>query len=890
MKAAHNFEGLIRPVAEESLSTFDEVASAARSEKLRDASHGPSSFASMNTFTSTNAVSNSHKINQANSDGYELLMREPAIARVVVADENGKRSTYFFSRATPMHLPKEGRAFASYRSPLGRLAELSVGDEHAIRRNGEEVWVELVEHAVFHPLLANDHWDAHNIILQGEGYGPLSLDSFRALLTSHGEIDDSLLDELLREESAGDYIREGVRRGVLSKMDLRDQPTLDRYQGEIFRLPLDSRLLILGAPGTGKTTTLIRRLGQKLDTDFLEEAERRMVLNLAEVDHTRSWIMFTPTELLRLYVKEAFNREGIAAPDERIRTWDDFRDDLARNEFRVLRSAASTSALVMKPSAATLLEGTDQQQIAWFSDFDTWQKTVFWQEMRDAAQNLSENSASNVANLGARIVAVLDTADPNRQMGSFARLIDAASDITALADEMKQATDAKILGALNLQVNRDRNFLNEMAEFITSLGDLSDDPDEPEAEDEDEASQPRVGRAAALAAYMRAVRAQARAVARKRSVAKSSTNAKLLEWLGDRTLPEADLLPLGESLTIQGQLRAFTNPARRYVDGTLARYRRYRRARQTEGRWFKADGFSATDIHPLEVDIILLAMMRASNDLITGVRSTTIRTSAARPTLERMEALHQTQVLVDEATDFSPIQLACMAALARPGIRSFFACGDFNQRVTSWGTRTVEEMQWVVPEIATRTVTVAYRQSQKLHEFARRLVDRTDTGDATLPDFADDEGVSPVFATGMADLASTAIWLANRIKEIEKSVDMLPTIAVLVNSEDAVRPVALALGNALIEENITVEPCPDGKVKGRDGTVRVFNVQHIKGLEFEAVFFVGIDDLAQSQPDLFDKYLYVGATRAATYLGLICTNSLPKELSGLEQNFIERWL
>jgi len=51
----------------------------------------------------------------------------------------------------------------------------------------------------------------------------------------------------------------------------------------------------------------------------------------------------------------------------------------------------------------------------------------------------------------------------------------------------------------------------------------------------------------------------------------------------------------------------------------------------------------------------------------------------------------------------------------------------------------------------------------------------------------------------------------------------------------------------------------------QDNQVRVFDVQHIKGLEFEAVFFVGLDRLAKREPDIFAKYLYVGATRAALF-------------------------
>jgi hypothetical protein len=54
-------------------------------------------------------------------------------------------------------------------------------------------------------------------------------------------------------------------------------------------------------------------------------------------------------------------------------------------------------------------------------------------------------------------------------------------------------------------------------------------------------------------------------------------------------------------------------------------------------------------------------------------------------------------------------------------------------------------------------------------------------------------------------------------------------------------------------------PCLLGQLAGQDNDVRVFDVQHIKGLEFEAVFFIGIDRLAERQQDLFEKYLYVGA-------------------------------
>jgi SpoVK/Ycf46/Vps4 family AAA+-type ATPase len=113
--------------------------------------------------------------------------------------------------------------------------------------------------------------------LQGPGYGPLTVLSLRHLLPAIApEHTLDILEALLADGRAAENVVEGLRRSVVAKMALRDQPLLDQYQDEIFRLPLSTRLLILGPPGTGKTTTLIKRLGQKLDWDSLELMSARL--------------------------------------------------------------------------------------------------------------------------------------------------------------------------------------------------------------------------------------------------------------------------------------------------------------------------------------------------------------------------------------------------------------------------------------------------------------------------------------------------------------------------------------------------------------------------------------------------------------------------------------
>ena len=258
--------------------------------------------------------------------------------------------------------------------------------------------------------------------------------------------------------------------------------------------------------------------------------------------------------------------------------------------------------------------------------------------------------------------------------------------------------------------------------------------------------------------------------------------------------------------------------------------------------------------------------------------------------LQTVQGLHKNQILVDEATDFSPVQLACMAALANPQLRSFFACGDFNQRSTTWGSQSVEDLKWFFPEIEVRRVSVSYRQSRQLNDLARAIIQELggDTQDASLPPHVNNDGERPALLES-ADADETNTWLADQVRYIASYLKQLPSTAIFVNSEAEIQPLADSLNEILEDDNIQVVACPKGQVMGNDNDVRVFDIQHIKGLEFEAVFFVGIDALAKRHPDLFAKYLYVGTTRAATYLGVTCAESIPQAMEPLRPHFTCVW-
>lgn len=884
----------IEQVAGEALTQLDSIATAAKRNLHDGRTLGSDALASVNTMTSNSAIQNLDQISQANRESYQVLAAEPAIARVVVVDEEGEERTYYICRTTPV---SGFQNLASYRAPVGRLASLAIGAEFTLP-NGTVV--EVLERAQLRPAALADGWDSRDTVVEAEHFGPLTIESLRALLTEVAgeEITEDLLGQLLAEETVKANIIDGVRRGVITKMGLRDQPVLDQYQDEIFRLPLDKRLLILGPPGTGKTTTLIRRLGQKLDTAFLEEGEQRLVEMVATaqgVAHANSWLMFTPTELLKQYLKEAFAREGVPASDLRIRTWQDYRRELARNAFGVLRTASGGGTFVLKDSLPSLSAEALDRPIQWFDDFNTWQRNAYVQELHEAANMLREAKAPEVQSLGERLRNILTQASDGALASTFASLAAELSKVQAFVASLKEASDGKIKAALNLQLNRNRAFLDELARFIDGLQQVqatdADEQEELDADEEEDSTAPRTGRAAALNAYMQAVRAQARATASKRAISKTSRNGRITEWLAERGLTEADRTEAGADLLVQTNARRFVNPVKRYLDGIPKRYRAFRRDRQQAGSWYRNEGFEARDIHPLELDIVLLAILRAAGDLISRSNVQRDIESPAWSALQPILGHYRNQVLVDEATDFSPIQLACMAALAHPRLRSFFACGDFNQRLTTWGARSADEMKWVFADFDIKEITVSYRQSKQLNDLARamiRAVGGTEQN-VSLPAHVDSGGVAPALLEHATDTAIVVSWLADRIREIERFVGQLPSTAIFVNAEDDVAPVAEALNAALAEHNIQVIACREGQAVGQESNVRVFDIQHIKGLEFEAVFFVGIDQLAALHPALFDKYLYVGTTRAATYLGVTCEGALPPAIESLRTHFGQDW-
>ncbi len=349
---------------------------------------------------------------------------------------------------------------------------------------------------------------------------------------------------------------------------------------------------------------------------------------------------------------------------------------------------------------------------------------------------------------------------------------------------------------------------------------------------------------------------------------------------------------LGRALLVQRAIGRTLRAPADYLGKMSLRYRAFRRDARTDGQWYGTAKVLSAYAHPVEIDLILLAMLRAAHEMEAD-RLVARRLGDDVPALmQDIARERRNQILVDEATDFSPIQLASMRALADQRTGSLFLSGDFNQRLTLWGSRSDADLDFVDSNLTFERISVTYRQSRKLAEFAAMLPGAgNQAGAASMPEHSENIGFNPVAGFGLDGIPEQARWLAERIREIvDASNGVMPTIAVLMPHEDWLDDMADALTEELRPVSIKACSYRNGVARGLDQDVRVFSVEHIKGLEFEAVFFVGVDQLAERETDLFGRYLYVGATRAATYLGLTTSDAaLPDALQPVLKLVGPRW-
>jgi hypothetical protein len=872
----------LKPVAREALDAFEAIEGAA-SEMLTQRGLTLQSLAVVNEATAEAVAARMRDRNLARTSNLQELRRKPAIARLVIADEDDEHETIYVAPNAEVTVP--GLKLCSYlnNAGKGKLASFSPGDGTNVKLSGGVRYFEVVEKLTFEPGCDSGEWDSRPAIsFQPDGRAQ-TIRSLRALLQEAGVPDEEidLMEQWASQSEEGANVTQGLVYTPRQALELKVASLLDKFQSEIFRLPLNEQIAVMGPPGTGKTTTMVMRLRQKLDFALLDEEERGLVEepDAAGLEHPDSWILFTPSDSLRLYVAQALGKAGVPVHDDRLRTWDNYRLDVARNVLRILRTGTSPG-LTIRNDGALLASGALRNQIAWFEDFDVWQQELFVRQIAVEADRLKKAEDPRAVALGRRIEeAVARAGDKILQL--LGELAGQAEALTTYAGGMSEAIRKGLAAPGNRFAGSDPGFLDALIKVAVELqqqgAEVADADDDEDPDDDEVPEHTADERQLALNIFRRAMRTIAIGQASGRKPGERSRAARIAALVSERGHELPDLSETGRALLLQRAARRLARAPAAYLASVPLRYRRFRRVMRAEGRWYGEAPEMAQIAHPAEVDLIMLSMLRAARAFEQDRLLTTRLGERRPPMLDAIARLRRNQVLVDEMTDFSPLQLAAMAALAAPPTSSLFLSGDFNQRLTTVGIRDAMELRWASPTLDVHTISISYRQSRKLAAYAKTLARLQGSHvHEDAPEYGENEGVLPVVECNLDTPAKSAAWLAKRIVEIERLTQgQFPTIAVLVADKRAADDLAPALGNELLAMNLKAKAYSSGDAIGQSNEVRIFPVGDIKGLEFEAVFFIDVDHLAEGEPDLFDRYIYVGSTRAATFLGLTTSGPAP---------------
>ncbi|WP_161485659.1 HelD family protein [Gracilibacillus timonensis] len=227
-------------------------------------------------------------------------------------------------------------------------------------------------------------------------------------------------------------------------------------------------------------------------------------------------------------------------------------------------------------------------------------------------------------------------------------------------------------------------------------------------------------------------------------------------------------------------------------------------------------------------------------------------------------------VVIDEAQDFSPYQVSVLNA--RTKAASFTILGDLAQGIHS--NEGIDEWKNFIDLFGTSRakffqMTKSYRSTYEIIAFSNMILNHL----ANRPAYAE-----PVFRSG-EDVQIKQIKAEEKLEEIiswirEMKMQNMNTIAVILRSEEECNGIYPKLKEEILELSmITTED------KSYEGGISLLPVYVSKGLEFDSVLMVDVDERHYPKTEQAIKLLYVGCTRALHHLSVIYSGEASELIS-----------
>lgn len=710
--------------------------------------------------------------------------------------------------------------------------------------------------------------------------------------------------ELIQKETE-QYLSK-AKKFIRQNAELRSQPILDPWQEEVKRTDLyNTTVAINGGPGTGKTTSLVQRI--RFLTDIV--AVNEYLPNLSEdkrklITKDSSWIFFSPSELLKLFLKNNMISEGLLANDSNVFVWDTYKTNLIK-DYKLFNTETQNPFLNLKKYKSENIFPIESEKIKnIINSFDDFYLNFY----KDRIEKLTQLNISDFywKDKGESIQKYLRNQEKLNSIDSLIKIYfnlkqnynESAKEIIVSFNKELNNKTAKV----QIELKRDNlEKYEKFKELILEWIDNSKTTDDETGDDFESESVDENTIDVELKAFN-----TLRSYIRKKGLllfdktAKLTSREKEIDALLESILDFENL-----NITYLGQSAYFIKYFERSTKGIESNlinevpslYKTFRKEelkKQTNNWNFKILNYIVEEdsernkrLHANEKSFILLFI----NNLIKTIyKNYKIEyNSIKHPYFEGFINNSKHVIGVDEATDFHIIDLLAIQSLSNPEISSVSYSGDLMQRLTEEGIRDWSELKHFIKDFKVKNLKISYRQSPTLLQIAQSIYKKATGKNSEYVSFMDKDENEPkplYFKNEDEDVIFD--WMSRRIIEIYNSYGgFIPSIAIFLSNESELDSFSKKLGglDCLSDLDIKVKACLNGEILGDKNTVRVFSLDYIKGLEFEAVFFHKMEEVFNTgKQDLVLKNLYVGLSRASFYLGVTSMNKVP-ELEFLNNYF-----
>lgn len=246
-------------------------------------------------------------------------------------------------------------------------------------------------------------------------------------------------------------------------------------------------------------------------------------------------------------------------------------------------------------------------------------------------------------------------------------------------------------------------------------------------------------------------------------------------------------------------------------------------------------------------------------------------------------------VLVDEAQDFWLPWLQVAIAAVRRGRGGVLLAGDSKQSLYRYGSGIDELKSWH-DDLEVLELGRAYRSTKQILKVTSALSDQSVVrGLATAFDGPPVDLIYSHDKAGQGDAVANDIAMLARHEHVEYQ-----NIGVLVTRKFLVGTVAKALDRRGIPVEV-MWANKAGELDLRDPTVKVMTVHSAKGIDFDIVFLVGLENLPDSSSDedvQQGRTGYVGMTRAKDRLVITYSrdNAYLERIRHVDDETLNRWM